>query len=223
MKAGFICVAGVEPDTLKLIRPVLKGGQLPRNLLRKEGGALEIGALVDLGETKKVARAPEMEDHEFSLNELKLVRRLKPTDFWKLLGETSHSELRLIFGDDLRQHGKSCTVDVGCGVGSLGHLVPGTIEILEVNTFGKIRIQISDGHLGPNISVTDIRLYKSDHDTARKRITENVAKRLSKTKVLLAVGLTRAWRKPGDTAPRHWLQVNNIHLEEDPLGQIFEF
>jgi hypothetical protein len=39
----------------------------------------------------------------------------------------------------------------------------------------------------------------------------------------LAVGLTRPWRKNGDTAQRHWLQVNNIHLEEDPLGEIFEF
>jgi len=31
------------------------------------------------------------------------------------------------------------------------------------------------------------------------------------------LGLTRPWRKRGDTAERHWLQVNNIHLRDDPL------
>jgi hypothetical protein len=35
--------------------------------------------------------------------------------------------------------------------------------------------------------------------------------------VILSVGLTRAWRKQNDTAERHWLQVNNIHLKDDPL------
>jgi len=31
------------------------------------------------------------------------------------------------------------------------------------------------------------------------------------------VGLTRAYLKQGHTTARHWLQVNNIHLADDPL------
>ena len=31
------------------------------------------------------------------------------------------------------------------------------------------------------------------------------------------VGLARAFRAQGDTQSRHWLQVNNIHLEDDPV------
>jgi hypothetical protein len=35
--------------------------------------------------------------------------------------------------------------------------------------------------------------------------------------VILSVGLTRPWRKQEDTAERHWLQVNNVHLQDNPL------
>jgi hypothetical protein len=38
--------------------------------------------------------------------------------------------------------------------------------------------------------------------------------------VILSVGLTRPWRKQGDTAERHWLQVNNIHLRDAPLWSL---
>src|SRR5262249_38600569 len=35
--------------------------------------------------------------------------------------------------------------------------------------------------------------------------------------VILSVGLARAFQASGDTARRHWLQVNNLHLEDDPV------
>jgi hypothetical protein len=48
-----------------------------------------------------------------------------------------------------------------------------------------------------------------------------VEKRLkSGVEAILSVGLTRPWQKWGDTAERHWLQVNNIHLKDDPLWQL---
>jgi len=34
------------------------------------------------------------------------------------------------------------------------------------------------------------------------------------TPVILSIGLTRSWQKPGDTKEWHWLQVNNIHLKD---------
>jgi hypothetical protein len=37
---------------------------------------------------------------------------------------------------------------------------------------------------------------------------------------ILSVGLTRPWQKRGDDAERHWLQLNNIHLRDDPLWQL---
>lgn len=223
MKPGYICVAGINPETGKHIRPVLNHDRLSRNLLRKEGGVFEIGALVEIGPTKNVGNAPEMEDHEFSIENLKHVRRLKPNDFWEWLIKTWENKLKSILGNDLEQRSNSCTLDIGTGKASLGNLEPKGSPCLNIDGWGKIRIAISDGEFNPDLSVTDIRLYKSDQKTARSKVVESLAARLPKTEIALAVGLTRAWRKPGDTVERHWLQVNNIHLEEDPLGEIYNF
>lgn len=43
----------------------------------------------------------------------------------------------------------------------------------------------------------------------QRRIQRGVA-------VILSVGLARAFQVSGDTARRHWLQVNDLHLEDDP-------
>ncbi len=223
MKPGYICVAGINPETGKQIRPVLNHDRLSRNLLRKEGGVFEIGALVEIGPTKNVGNAPEMEDHEFSTENLKHVRTLKPDRFWEWLIKTSENKLKLIFGDDLEQRSSSCTLNIGAGKASLGNLEPVGPPSLSVDPWGKIRIGISDGEFNPDLSLTDIRLYRSDQKTARSTVVESLAARLPKTEIVLAVGLTRTWRKPADTVERHWLQVNNIHLEEDPLGEIYKF
>jgi hypothetical protein len=223
MKPGYVCVAGIEPDSGEHIRPVLNRRQLSRALLRKEGGVFEIGALVNLGPTKCVGQAPEMEDHQFSVENLRYERRLNGDKFWEYLIQASEGDLKSIFGDDIAQRDNSCTVDVGCGSASLGNLNSPEIADCGINRWGKIRLSLSGGKFHPELSVTDIRLYNSDQKTAREEIVEAVASQLSETGVVLAVGLSRAWKKEGDTAQRHWLQVNNIHLEEDPLGEIYEF
>ena len=222
MKPGYICVAGIDPETGARIRPVLNC-RLGNELLRKNGGVFEIGAFVDLGPVKDVGEVPESEDHEFSVENLKYVRRAKPEEFWKFLNQTSEDTLEGIFGDDLEPRGKGCTVDVECGIASLGGLETDKITSVEINPWGKIRVRLSDEELNVDLSVTDIRLYKKDQETPRPRIVESVAERMSETKVILSVGLARPWTKPGDTAPRHWLQANNFHLQDDPLGESFEF
>ena len=60
----YICVAGIDPDTGKHIRPTVRG-RLSRALLRENGGPFDIAGLVDLGEVIPVGVAPEVEDHFF--------------------------------------------------------------------------------------------------------------------------------------------------------------
>jgi hypothetical protein len=221
MQPGFICVAGIEPDTGKQIRPVL-GRCLTRDLLHVNGGAFEIGALVDLGPTTYVGRVPEFEDHRFSVKNLRHLRRLKPDQFWSCLTRTTSPCLTDLFGEGLQERHRSCTRPANTGKASLGHFQPETISQFGVNFWGKLRTGFSDAHFHPELSVTDLRLYRSDHQTVRIPMVECIANRLPKTPAILAVGLTRAWQKDGDPAPRHWLQVNNIHLQEDPLGASFD-
>lgn len=67
------------------------------------------------------------------------------------------------------------------------------------------------------LPVTDLRLYEEDQKTPRAQLVADVDRRIrAGTKVILAVGLARAWKKPGDPEQRHFLQVNNLHLEDEP-------
>src|SRR5918999_4021239 len=66
MQPGYVCVAGVDIHTLEHVRPVLRYGRLTTNLLRRNGGPLDIGSVVDLGAPTCVGRAPEVEDHYFN-------------------------------------------------------------------------------------------------------------------------------------------------------------
>jgi hypothetical protein len=221
MKPGYICVAGIDPATGKHVRPVLTG-RLGGGLLRKNGGVFEIGGVVDLGAVKLVGHQPEVEDHLFSVDNLAYVKRVKPDELWRYLLGTSEKELKGIFGAALEKNGNGCIVDLNSGAASLGNLRQAQISQLDINRFEKIRIGLSDGNFSPDLSVTDIRLYEDDHQTPRQKIVYAVANRISKAGVILAVGLSRPFTKSGDTVARHWLQVNNIHLEEDPLGQLFD-
>jgi hypothetical protein len=82
-------------------------------------------------------------------------------------------------------------------------------------------MQVWDGELRLDLSVTDLRLYADDGarpDTARVR---EIAARLDHgVPALLGVGLTRPFASRPNEAPVHWLQVNNIHLEDDPAWRL---
>jgi hypothetical protein len=69
-----------------------------------------------------------------------------------------------------------------------------------------------------DLSVTDLRLCEADNKTVREELLGNLQRRIeSGVPVIVSVGLARAFRAQGDTQSRHWLQVNNIHLEDDPV------
>jgi hypothetical protein len=51
-------------------------------------------------------------------------------------------------------------------------------------------------------------------------VVRDVAARLQRgVDLILSVGLARAWRRDEGEPYRHWLQVNNLHLADDPLWQ----
>jgi hypothetical protein len=84
-----------------------------------------------------------------------------------------------------------------------------------------VRMALSDGDFALDLSVTDLRLYSSDGsrpDIARVR---DVASRLARgVPALVSVGLTRPFSSRPDEPSVHWLQVNNIHLEDNPAWRL---
>ena len=140
--------------------------------------------------------------------------------------QISEPKLLNIFGEDLIAIGSSsCGVEVGKGAASLGCLMPKPYPRLYVRMRSdrpdQIRMRFNDGDFHLDCSVTDIRLYRDDHVTPNERLVQRVVGRLqSDVEVILGMGLTRAYASRADFDPVHWLQVNNIHLQDDPTWQL---
>ena len=177
-----------------------------------------MASLVDLGSVEYRGNAPEVEDHYFSSQNVRTIRTLSPEEFWELLQHVARRGIVEIFGSAIRSYGNGCVVEVGTGEVSLGCLIPVTQPKLFVNSFGNIRVVVTDGTFTLDLSVTDIRLCEADHKTPKMGLINQINSRMQRgTPVILSIGLARPWQKPGDTKERHWLQVNNIHLKDSVM------
>jgi hypothetical protein len=223
MQPGYFCVAGLEASTPRHIRPVLRHGRLTLDLLSTGGGPFDIGAIVDLGPTTHAPHAPELEDHRFDPSSTHWLSDDDPDAFWEALDGVAQESLEEIFGSALELWDESGTVDVGEGQASLGCLRPERQPWLYVDHRGTVRMVLDYLIPSVDLSVNDLRLYERDGRTPRRNLVDSVQRRLKAgVEIILSVGLTRPWQKWGDTEERHWLQVNNIHLEDHPLWQLRE-
>ena len=221
MQPGYFCVAGVDVNTRSHIRPVLRHGRLTIDLLSTSGGPFDVGSIVDLGPTTHAPHAPELEDHRFDPSNSRRLFDDTPDGYWDALDRVARKSLEEIFGSALELWDESGTVDVGEGRASLGCLRPEKQPWLYVDHRGTVRMVLDYLIPSVDLSVNDLRLYERDGRAPRRDFVQSVQRRLEAgVEIILSVGLTRPWQKRGDTAERHWLQVNNIHLEDDPLWQL---
>jgi hypothetical protein len=220
MKAPHICIAGFDRTSGTHIRPVLQAGQVQPGILDCNGGCVNMASLVDLGPVRDVGQKPELEDREFNPALLKSIKTLAQWDFWGLLLANSRDSLADVFGDDLKGRGYSLVVGKGSGSASLGFLFPGKAPVIGINAHNKIRIKLEDRGQPIFLSLADLRFYDRTLEAPLPKTVEMVSRKLkSGVKSILSVGLTRPWAKPGEHE-FHWLQVNNIHLEDDPTWQL---
>jgi len=226
MQQGFMCVAGIDLETGRHIRPVLQS-QMRTRFLARHGGPFEIAAVVDLGWTKPVGRPPEVEDYLFHRSEARQVAEMQAGEFWQFLSQAAEEKLLALFGGDLKPRGpRSYGVDEGGGETSLGCYrlaTPAHLFVRHRDNWhrGRIRIAFEIGQHEFDLGVTDIRLYHSDHVTPDESVVKQTDGRLQTAgEVILSVGLSRPYQGSGDAQPIHWLQVNNIHFAEDPCWRL---
>jgi hypothetical protein len=209
MQPGYICVAGIDLDTGRHVRPVTEGRRLGAHLWRRNHGVFDLGVVVDLGKTRYVGHPPESEDHDFDPRRATHIEVMAWDGFFELVRHASQKSLREIFGEALKPWRQTCTVDQGAGVVSLGSLIPDTLS-LTIDQRDSIRLVLQDQLGLLRLPVTDLRLYEDDFRTPRRELVQSMARRIRRgDEVVLTVGLTRPW-SPDSTPPKHWLQVNNI-------------
>lgn len=224
MRALRVCAAGIDVETQRHVRPVLAGsGQLTNSLLHDRGGPFDIGVEVELGPTTTAGRSPEIEDRIFKPAQARAIRTLSHSEFWSLLNGASSRRLKEVFGNDLGRMGAtSCGVSQGCGAASLGCLIPANRPRLSLQTRpgkpAQVRIWVTDGDFHLDLSVTDVRLYQADLATPAEQLVQDLDRRMLRgVGVILSVGLTRPFATSPEQTPVHWLQVNNIHLDDRPI------
>lgn len=215
MQPGFFCAAGIDTATGRHIRPVLRG-RIPVQFLATHGGPFAIGAVLDLGPVIPCGHAPETEDHRFLAVGTRRISIAAPEEFWNLLEQSVQPTLSTIFGSVLQPCGQTCAVDAGRGQASLGCLRSKRVSGPEI-FHGAPRLNVDDGTFKCSLPITDIRLFEGDFSTLNRVRFRQMQKAITRGDVILAVGLTRPWRKPDDDRERHWLQVNNIHPADNPL------
>ena len=228
MQKGYICLAGIDVNTRRAVRPVLRMAQLPVAVLAREGGWADVANVLDLGAVNPTPDPPHIEDHEFQLSAVKVLGAMPDPDFWKLLNEVCRTRLRDVFGPDLKCiGGERYGTDVGKGTASLGCFRPAFHPRLHLDKSEpgrtQVRMRLRDGDQSLDAVVTDIRLYPGDYATPDPKRVEGLNKRLRASKgIILSVGLSRAYPKypTKEQTPRHWLQVNNIHFQERPAWQL---
>lgn len=226
MQPGYVCVAGVDVATGAYVRPVIVGARLETAILAPHGGPFDLATVVDLGIVAPVPQRPEVEDHAFKPRNARAVQTIEPSLFWEMLRYLSRPTLRAIFGAQLKYHEPGrAIVELGCGEASLGCLAPTRLPRLGLmareGRTPQVRMALSDGELGLDLAVTDIRLYGPDHVTPDPDGIDRVRTELARgTPAVLSVGLTRPYQPSPGVGPVHWLQVNNVHLESDPAWRL---
>jgi hypothetical protein len=220
MSGTRICVAGIDPETRRHVRPTTPASDpIDRRLLDEEGGPFGIGMLVDLGEVRATPSRPESEDHLFATASAAAVAQLEPGEYLQLLNDIAEDDLGSIFGPDLERRGRSFAIEEGRGTVSLGVLRVQRAPELEIDGYGKLRLKLNDFDDPAHLGVTDIRFVEADHRTPKQAVIQDVRGRLAAgADVFLMVGLARAFVAAGDDQSRHWLQVNGVCMADDPLA-----
>lgn len=205
MLGGRTCMAGIDVDTGKRVRPV-SSGALSSRLLARNGGIVGLGRVLDLGRTAPRRSPPEVEDTRFALAAMTQAWAVDGEAFLAALRQAAHDDLAPI-GEDLVRKGNNLVTAPGKGHCSL--VVVRTEEPVRifVNQQERLRLAWRDGL---SLPVTDVRLYGPDLRAPNPAAVRELQARLAPGgEVFLCFGLGRPFEG------HHWLQLNNVHVSSD--------
>ncbi len=214
-----ICVAGLDQQLNRFIRPIVGKGEI-LDYSRVE--LFSLGSVIDLGWNQMLGNPPEIEDCYFKFRNAKIQRKLKAKEFWDVLESSVGVNLADIFGEELQSEKSTLIIQEHKGKASLGHIMLDglALRVKESNGRQQLRAVFNHSNLNLSVPVTDLRFYKEVDNNwiLNQEIVDQVNRLISeKPRIILSVGLSRARSFSDDENAKHWLQINGIHLESDPL------
>jgi hypothetical protein len=138
---------------------------------------------------------------------------MDPDEFARRCADAAADSLVEIFGEALQTVGTTRAVPENGGLHSLGCCWARECELLVVahNGGSRLKMRWRDRDAPLLTAVADLRGFAADHRTIDPQWVENVNAQLAhQERTLLAVGLSRAYRKSESEPAMHWLQVNNV-------------
>ena len=218
MEYPYICVAGIDPETLQHIRLVLpRRRRLHIRHWSGMGGKIGVGACIDPGPMTPVGAPPEIEDYEFEPTYVQPIRTLSPHELWDLLNRVAVNRLQGAFGESLKRTGRSFWAPAGECKASLAcmHVNRGAfLFVAEGLNKMQVRIAREQGPYKPSLPINDLRFYQPTLGyPVNVRHVDAINRQLkSGGKALLTLGLTRPFASDDCHEPVHWLQVNGVFL-----------
>lgn len=213
MSGGNICLAGIDRANGRHVRPVLEAGKLDHSFLKRPSGHIMIGSVLRFAWMRPRPLVPEIEDHVLAPAESDVVGLASEDELWAALQAAKRSTLAEIFGPEMHRVGRTAALERGTGRASLG--------VIDVSGFEgpwlesqwerpKIRARfIGDDGAPLNVPVTDLRLFAPDCVQHNQAALDEAKAKSSRSTILLSIGVGL----PGLEPPRHWLQINNIHMK----------
>jgi hypothetical protein len=216
MHDDHVCLAGLDRTTGRHIRPVT-GARIARSYLDRPGGTVQIGSILRFTAMTPMPSPPEVEDHLFREVDSDVIGQVTDRELWTMLEAAESSDLTTIFGPSFHRSGHTWALDERTGLASLGVIRAHERHGPQIDAYGKVRMALlgDDGEL-LSIPVTDLRLFRADDGTPDRSGVVELKRQVDRAHVLLSVGVGRAWAPDGEKR-RHWLQVNNIHVEPGSL------
>jgi hypothetical protein len=101
MQRGTVCVAGLDVESGRHVRPVVPMGVLQSRVTAPRGRAFDMATVVDLGLTRAVPTPPEVEDVEITWWHARAAGLVEPTLFWDMLHLLAQPSLTELFGPSL--------------------------------------------------------------------------------------------------------------------------
>ncbi len=218
LRGNKIAVAGLDlANPGRHVRPMLNDFDALLESKTNGSSVFSLGAIVNLTGTSASKASHHGDEHVITYVRAKKVAQLHPIEVWRTLGDIARPTLRSIFGDDVQLLSHRYVIERFRARSGFGCLrIMHTATLYKGYRYARLR-WLSDGRI-VDCPVTDARLYDRS-GAVRDHLIAHLNERIKHGEALIVtVGLSRGFRRPGGRRELHWIQINNLYLETDPLG-----